>query len=76
MKKTILFLATLAALCGAGQVQAAATPAKPETAQQIRMKKCVEQYHQQTVAKTEYHHFMSQCLRKYPLPTKPGPSKQ
>ena len=77
MKKTVLFLVALATLCFAGQVQAqavapATAPAKPATAQQSRMSICAKQYHEQTIAKTEYHHFMSQCLRKHPLPAKPG----
>jgi outer membrane lipoprotein-sorting protein len=78
MKKTVLFLGVFAALFCAGQVWAAdAAPAKPLTAQQIRMKTCAAQYEKQkNTAKVDYRHFMSQCLRKYPLPAKSGTQQQ
>jgi hypothetical protein len=65
MKKIVLCLATLAALCCTGQVQAAA-PSTTATPQQSRMKTCAAEYHQKKIAKADYHNFMSKCLKTTP----------
>ena len=63
MKKQILCLASLLMLVGAGQAHAAQTDKAP-TAQQNRMKTCAAQDHEKKIAKSQYHAFMSKCLKK------------
>ena len=74
MKKTILLVVGLFALSCAGQAWAetadpATHPAKvarPASRQQNRMKSCAAQYRIKNIPKSEYHAFMSQCLRTHP----------
>lgn len=74
MKKTVLLLAAFAALCVAGQAQAATTPAspKPPSAQQSRMKSCAADYHKKSIPKSQYKGFMSACLKSKPMGTGAG----
>lgn len=80
MKNNILLTLTLiSGLCLAGLAHAEAPTTAPaaaipsassptasagQQAQENRMKTCAQQYHQQNVAKSQYHAFMSTCLKK------------
>ena len=75
MKKQLLLTAALfTGLCFATVARAetpvtaspAAAPAAaaPANSQNTKMKDCAAQYHQQNLPKSQYHTFMSTCLKK------------
>lgn len=51
------------ALCLSMSAYAADTAPAP-TAQQSKMKTCAAEYHKKGIEKSQYHAFMSQCLKK------------
>ncbi len=77
MQKIVLIILTLSTLvCGSQSFAATTAPATPAatpsaatttataaTPQQNRMKSCAAQYHQKNIAKSQYHAFMSNCLK-------------
>jgi hypothetical protein len=69
MKKLALLIA-LSLICvnaEAATTAPAKTTATPaQSAQQSKMKTCARQYHQKGIAKSQYHAFMSQCLKAKP----------
>jgi hypothetical protein len=71
MKKVVLLTAGLFLVCAAS-AEAAGTV---QTAQQTRMKTCAAEYHQKKIAKSQYHAFMSQCLKTHPGKASVGAGK-
>jgi uncharacterized membrane protein len=62
VKKSVFWIVIFMLAC-TGQVHAATNGAKT---QQNRMKECAAEYHKKNIAKSGYHKFMSECLKKHP----------
>jgi len=78
MEKITALLIVLATFCCAHDGYATApAPIATETPQQHRIGTCAAQYHQKKIDKSQYHQFMTQCLKNPPkdTPLKPPASK-
>jgi hypothetical protein len=73
MKKTALFLVSFMIFCCPGEAHATApAPIATVTPQQARTNTCIAQYRQKKIDKSQYHQFMTQCLKNPPKDTPVG----